>query len=328
MNNYHKLFIGSVAVLVALAFFAPAEDVQALTPAEEAPEVENAQNYSKVINPRIPKSVKFAGQKVDLDRTDRWERLDRELTAMTYTHGNTLLAIKRANRYFPVLAPILKKNGIPSDLIYLAVIESTLNPRALSPAKAGGLWQFMPSTAKEYGLEVNDYVDERYDPVKATEAACDYLKKSYAKYGNWESVAASYNGGVARITNELAAQQVDTAYDLYLADETMRYMFRLLAMKLIMENPQDYGFRISSDQLYQPLEYKTVEVSGPVEDWPTWAKAQGIDYMTLRENNPWIRAKSLPNKTGKTYTVKIPTKDSMSRARQKKSVYNQAWVTD
>lgn len=208
------------------------------------------------------------------------------------------------------------------------MIESTLNPRALSPAKAGGLWQFMPSTAKEYGLEVNDYVDERYDPVKATEAACDYLKKSYAKYGNWESVAASYNGGVARITNELAAQQVDTAYDLYLADETMRYMFRLLAMKLIMENPQDYGFRISSDQLYQPLEYKTVEVSGPVEDWPTWAKAQGIDYMTLRENNPWIRAKSLPNKTGKTYTVKIPTKDSMSRARQKKSVYNQAWVTD
>ncbi|MDE5827287.1 MAG: lytic transglycosylase domain-containing protein, partial [Duncaniella sp.] len=283
---------------------------------------------SEVINPRIPSKLKFADQTIDLDRTDRWERLDRELTSMVYTHGNTLLAIKRANRYFPMLAPLLQKNGVPSDLIYLAVIESTLNPRALSPAKAGGLWQFMPTTAKEYGLEVNDYVDERYDPVKATEAACRYLKKSYAKYGNWESVAASYNGGVARITNELAAQQVDTAYDLYLADETMRYMFRLLAMKLIMENPKDYGFRLSSDQLYQPLEYTTVEVSTPVEDWPTWAKEHGIDYMTLRENNPWIRAKSLPNKTGKTYLVNVPTKDSMSRARQKKSVYNPAWVTD
>lgn len=327
MNKYHKSLLGSVAALALIAFLVPIGDARALTPSA-APEVGETGVYSEVINPRIPSKLKFADQTIDLDRTDRWERLDRELTSMVYTHGNTLLAIKRATRYFPMLAPLLQKNGVPSDLIYLAVIESTLNPRALSPAKAGGLWQFMPTTAKEYGLEVNDYVDERYDPVKATEAACRYLKKSYAKYGNWESVAASYNGGVARITNELAAQQVDTAYDLYLADETMRYMFRLLAMKLIMENPKDYGFRLSSDQLYQPLEYTTVEVSTPVEDWPTWAKEHGIDYMTLRENNPWIRAKSLPNKTGKTYLVNVPTKDSMSRARQKKSVYNPAWVTD
>ena len=327
MNKYHKSLLGSVAALALIAFLVPIGDARALTPSA-APEVGETGVYSEVINPRIPSKLKFADQTIDLDRTDRWERLDRELTSMVYTHGNTLLAIKRANRYFPMLAPLLQKNGVPSDLIYLAVIESTLNPRALSPAKAGGLWQFMPTTAKEYGLEVNDYVDERYDPVKATEAACRYLKKSYAKYGNWESVAASYNGGVARITNELAAQQVDTAYDLYLADETMRYMFRLLAMKLIMENPKEYGFRLSSDQLYQPLEYTTVEVSTPVEDWPTWAKEHGIDYMTLRENNPWIRAKSLPNKTGKTYLVNVPTKDSMSRARQKKSVYNPAWVTD
>ncbi|MDE6430929.1 MAG: lytic transglycosylase domain-containing protein, partial [Duncaniella sp.] len=268
MNKYNKSLLGSVAALALIAFLVPIGDARALTPSA-APEVGETGVYSEVINPRIPSKLKFADQTIDLDRTDRWERLDRELTSMVYTHGNTLLAIKRANRYFPMLAPLLQKNGVPSDLIYLAVIESTLNPRALSPAKAGGLWQFMPTTAKEYGLEVNDYVDERYDPVKATEAACRYLKKSYAKYGNWESVAASYNGGVARITNELAAQQVDTAYDLYLADETMRYMFRLLAMKLIMENPKDYGFRLSSDQLYQPLEYTTVEVSTPVEDWPT-----------------------------------------------------------
>lgn len=283
-------------------------------------------DISLVVNPDIPASMTFAGKKVDFDRVDMWERLDRELTAMSYTHGNTLLGIKRANKYFPVIAPILKRNNVPADLIYLAVIESTLNPRALSGAKAGGIWQFMPSTAKEYGLEVNDYVDERYNVAAATEAACRYLRNAYAKYGNWESVAASYNGGMGRISNELSAQQVNSAYDLYLADETMRYMFRLLAMKLIMEDPQKYGFTLTVDQLYQPAEYEVVEVSTPVEDWPQWALDHGIDYMTLREHNPWIRAKSLPNKSGKTYKVNIPTKKSLSRSKQKKSVYNPAWV--
>lgn len=302
-------------------------DAEASTESRDDPSVEVV-NVSPVINPVIPSSMTFAGKKVDLDPTHMWERLDRELTAMSYTHGNTLLGIKRANKYFPVMAPILKKNGVPEDILYLAVIESTLNPRALSGAKAGGIWQFIPSTAKEYGLEVNDYVDERYDIEKATEAACRYLKNAYAKYGDWESVAASYNGGMARITKELDAQQVDSAYDLYLADETMRYMFRLLAMKLIMENPQDYGFILKADQLYQPSEYKIVEVSIPIDDWAVWAGKAGIDYMTLREHNPWIRAKSLPNKTGKTYSVKIPTKNSLSHSKQKKSVYNRAWVID
>ena len=282
--------------------------------------------FSDVVNPSIPSSVKFAGSEIDLDPIHMWERLDRELTAITYTHGNTLLAIKRANRYFPVLAPILKKNGLPADMIYLAVIESTLNPRALSPAKAAGLWQLMPATGKEYGLEVNDDVDERYDPVKATEAASRYLKNAYAKYGNWESVAASYNGGMARISKELGAQQAESAFNLYLADETMRYIFRMLAMKLIMENPSAYGFNLTADQLYQPIVYKTVEVSGPVDDWAAWAKEQGIDYLTLREHNPWIRSKSLPNKTGKTYNVNIPSRDSLSRSRQKVTVYNPVWV--
>ncbi len=326
MKAGRTTMIGAAAALLILGLVAPAEEVSAETRQENA-EVETS-GVSPVVNPEIPGSMTFAGKTVNLDDTDMWERLDRELTAMAYTHGNTLLGIKRANKYFPVIAPILKRNGVPDDIIYLAVIESTLNPRALSPAKAGGMWQFMPSTAKEYGLEVNDYVDERYDIEKATEAACRYLKNAYAKYGNWESVAASYNGGLARITNELAAQQVNSAYDLYLADETMRYMFRLLAMKMIMENPQKYGFRLTADQLYQPLEYKVVEVSAPVDDWAAWAKGQGIDYQTLRDNNPWIRAKSLPNKTGKTYRVNIPTKESMSRSKQKKTVYNPAWVVD
>lgn len=322
MTNNKKAFIYSAVGLSLLALVASSERIGAVTSPTEAESTE----FSDVVNPSIPSSVKFAGRKIDLDPIHMWERLDRVLTAITYTHGNTLLAIKRANRYFPVLAPILKKNGLPADMIYLAVIESTLNPRALSPAKAAGLWQLMPATGKEYGLEVNDDVDERYDPVKATEAASRYLKNAYAKYGNWESVAASYNGGMARISKELGAQQAESAFNLYLADETMRYIFRMLAMKLIMENPSAYGFNLTADQLYQPIVYKTVEVSGPVDDWAAWAKEQGIDYLTLREHNPWIRSKSLPNKTGKTYKVNIPSRDSLSRSRQKVTVYNPAWV--
>lgn len=281
---------------------------------------------SIVQSPSVPASVTFAGNKIDLDRVDMYERLDRELTAMSYTHGNTLLLLKRANKYFPEIIPILKKQGVPEDIIYLACIESTLNPRAYSAAKAAGLWQFIPSTAKHYGLEVNEFVDERYNTEKATVAACRYLKDAYKKYGNWESVAASYNGGMARISKELAAQGATTAYDLYLVDETSRYMFRLLAMKLIMENPREYGFTLQSDQLYQPVRTESVEVNTPVEDWPKWAKEHGISFMTLREYNPWIRAKSLPNKTGKTYTVKIPNKEDLKRSTQKKIIYNKNWV--
>ena len=279
-----------------------------------------------VRNPKVPQKVTFADATVDLDRIDMFERLDRELTSMAYTHGNTLLTIKRANRYFPEMAPILKEEGVPLDLLYLACSESTLNNRALSRAKAGGFWQFMPSTAKEYGLEVSDTVDERYDVAKSTRAACRYLKSAYKKYGNWESAAASYNGGQGRISSELASQKAQTAYDLWLVDETSRYMFRLLAMKMIMEDPAAYGFILSADQLYQPLEYDTYQVNTSVSDWPTWAKEHGTNYLTLREHNPWIRAKSLTNKSGKTYTVRIPTEKSMKRSTLKTKTYNKKWV--
>ena len=279
-----------------------------------------------VRNPKVPQKVTFADATVDLDRIDMFERLDRELTSMAYTHGNTLLTIKRANRYFPEMAPILKEEGVPLDLLYLACIESTLNNRALSPAKAAGFWQFMPSTAKEYGLEVSYTVDERYDVAKSTRAACRYLKSAYKKYGNWESAAASYNGGQGRISSELASQKAQTAYDLWLVDETSRYMFRLLAMKMIMEDPAAYGFILSADQLYQPLEYDTYQVNTSVSDWPTWAKEHGTNYLTLREHNPWIRAKSLTNKSGKTYTVRIPTEKSMKRSTLKTKTYNKKWV--
>lgn len=286
----------------------------------------NSASFSEVVSPDIPRKVNFAGTEIDLDRIDMYERLDRELSAMVYTHGNTMLTIKRANRYFPVIIPILKSCGVPADLVYLACIESNLNPRAYSPSKAAGFWQFLSATAKEYGLEVNEYVDERYHIEKATEAACRYLKTAYDKYGNWESAAAAYNGGMGRISRELEAQKVTTAHDLYLTDETSRYMFRLLAMKLIMENPARYGYRLTADNLYQPYAFEVVEVNTPVESWPDWAAEHGITYMTLRDFNPWIRAKELPNKQGKTYRIHIPAKNALSRSKTHNKTYNSHWV--
>ncbi len=300
---------------------------------------EYQQQISVVVNPEIPRQIEFAGQTISFDRYDMYERLDRELTSMMYTHGTTLLLIKRANKYFPILAPILKKHGVPMDFLYLACIESTLDIRAYSPAKAAGLWQFIPSTAKEYGLEIrNDKtprgksadscVDERYHIEKETDAACRYFKKAYAKYGNWETVMASYNAGQAGISRRLESQQVSSAFDLHLVTETSRYVFRIMAAKLIMENPQKYGFSIKRDQLYFPVECKTVKVTGAVDDWADWAKSQGITYAQLRENNPWIRSDKLSNPAGKTYEIKVPLKESMSRSTQGKKVFNENWVVD
>lgn len=282
---------------------------------------------TRVPSPRIPQKVTFADQTYDMDRIDMYERLDRELTAMSYTHGTTLLMLKRANRLFPEIIPVLKKQGVPEDLIYLCVIESSLNPRAYSPAKAAGLWQFIPSTAKQYGLEVNEYVDERYNTELATEAAAKMLKKLYRQYGNWESAAAAYNGGPARITSELSAQMADDALDLYLVEETQRYMFRILAAKMIFSDPRAYGFSLTSDQFYTPMDYKTVVVDTPVASWPEWAKEHGITFAQLRDANPWIRDKTLPNKSGKAYRVRIPTKESLSRSTADKTIYNPKWAS-
>lgn len=303
-----------------------------LTTALNATEVKD-DIFSVVENPKVPAKIEFCGQTISFDRVDMYERLDRELTSMTYTHGTTLLLIKRANKYFPILAPILKKHGVPMDLLYLACIESTLNERAYSPAKAAGLWQFITSTGKQYGLEINEYVDERYHIEKATDAACRYLKKAYAEYGNWETVMASYNAGRTGISRRLESQLAKTSFDLHLVDETSRYVFRIIAAKLIMENPAKYGFRLSKDQLYQPVEYKTVEVSGSVDDWAVWAKKQGITYAQLREHNTWIRSSKLVNettkkRTAKTYNIKIPVQKSLYRSTQKTTIYNKNWVVE
>lgn len=279
--------------------------------------------FAQVINPEIPTEITFAGDKIKFDRMDMFERLDRELTSLAYTHGTTLLMMKRANKYFPEMAAQLKKNGVPVDFLYLAMVESSLNPRALSPAKAAGFWQFLPGTARDYGLEVNDYVDERYHTEKATAAAARYLKNAYSKYGNWESVAASYNGGMARISRELESQQQNTAFDLYLTEETSRYMFRIFAMKEIMENAPAYGYRIEPEQLYYPVKTRAIKVSTPIADLREWAVKQGSSYQWLRELNPWLRAKSLPNKSGKTYTILLPADEkATSHKHQRGKVFN------
>lgn len=273
----------------------------------DAAKAERPVEMPDVYSPPIPKRMTFAGHQFTFDRPDMYERLDRELSQMTYSHAATLLMLKRSGRYFPMMRKVLKENGVPEDMVYLAAIESTLNPRAYSGAKAAGLWQFMPATAKEYGLEVNDYVDERYHPEKSTAAAARFLKKAKAKYGNWESAMASYNGGQGRISKELEEQLAESAFDLYLVEETSRYVFRVLAAKLLMENPDKFGYHLRESQLYAPYKCREVTVTETIDDLPAWAKAKGVNYALLREYNPWIRAKKLPVAPGKSYTLKLPT---------------------
>lgn len=284
--------------------------------------------FLQVTSPDVPSSITFAGDHISFDRIDMAERLDRELITTIYAQTTTSLIIKRANRLFPRLIEILKQNNMPEDLIYLAVAESSLDINALSPAKAAGIWQFMPATGKQYGLEVNDDVDERYDPEKETVAACKYLRNAYSKYGNWATVCASYNAGTGKISSELSTQQVNTSFDLRLVSETSRYVFRIIAYKIFLENPKQYGYRLRSNQLYQPIDYDIVEVSTPVENWVNWAKGRGLTYAQLREANPWIRSTKLPNASGKVYMVKVPKQDSLYRSRAGNKVYNKNWVVD
>ena len=287
-------------------------------------------SFATVINPQIPQKLTFAGQEYDFNRTDMYERLDRELTSVVYTHGNTLLMIKRANKYFPLMAPILEKNGIPLDFLYLACVESSLNPRALSPAKAAGFWQFMPVTARQYGLEVNDNVDERYNLEKSTDAACRFLKDAYKRYGSWESVAASYNAGMGRISGELNRQGQGSSFDLHLNDETSRYVFRIFALKLILENPRKYGYFLKPEQLYYPTPTREIDVKSTITDLPSWALKNGTSFQWVKELNPWLRSRALPNRAARTYKIKVPA-DSTALSRQtttKQPIYNRNFVSE
>lgn len=279
--------------------------------------------------PQVPAKTTFAGKEIDLTRYDMYERYERELTTACYMHSTTMLTLKRANRYLPVIVPILKQQSIPLDFIYLAAIESAFNPLAYSLAKAAGIWQFMASTAREYGLEVNEDIDERYNVEKATVAACKYLRNAYKMYGSWVNAAAAYNAGTKRITAELERQDVDEAFDLHLVQETSRYVFRILATKEVFSSPQKYGFHLTEKQLYQPIETHTVEVDTTITNLATWAQEQGITYRELKEFNPWLRSRKLPNKSGKKYKILIPVKADMYYTDKRRyKTYDRNWIVE
>lgn len=253
----------------------------------------------------LPNEIDFAGEKTPLHLVDVRERLDREMLINTNLHSTTTLIIKRAKRAFPVIEPILAKYGVPDDFKYLAVIESGLT-NAVSPAGARGVWQFMPETAKEKGMEVNEIVDERYHLEKSTEAACKYLIDAKNKFGSWTLAAAAYNGGMGGVNKQITNQQVNSYYDLLLTEETSRYVFRILALKQIMKNPVAYGFDIPSSQLYHPIETQKIQVDSSITDLAVFAKNLGINYKILKIHNPWLRDRKLENKSKKTYVLEIP----------------------
>ena len=253
----------------------------------------------------IPEKLNFADESVPLEVFYVKESLDRELLVNTYWHSSSLMLFKRANRWFPVIEPILKKNGIPDDFKYLALIESGLQ-NVSSPAGAKGFWQFLKNTGREYGLEVNSGIDERLNVEKSTEAACQYLNNSYERYADWTLVASAFNAGNRRITQALEKQKVDSYYDLLLNDETSRYLFRILAIKTIFNDPETYGFQLTDQDLYPPIPTQTVTVKKTIKDLVGFAQDHNITYKTLKYFNPWILKDYLPNRSRRTYIIKIP----------------------
>ncbi len=275
-------------------------------------EDEEDKNFQKIFQEKygiyalqIPDEIAFAGERVPLERFDVQEAFDQELLINTYWQSQTLLFIKRANRYFPILERILKEEGVPDDFKYLVLVESDLK-NAVSPAGAVGIWQFLEGTAEDYGLEVNAVVDERYHIEKATRAACEYLKSAKEKFGTWTMAAAAYNMGRTGLIRQMNRQKENNYYDLLLNQETARYIYRILAVKLILNNPQKYGFHLKENDLYPVIPTFEVKVDTAVNDFAAFAAEYGITYKILKYFNPWLRDTYLKNPQGKTYFIKIP----------------------
>ena len=293
MNWINKTgIIASLLIIGGVSIFAISNDNKNKVTHEGTP------NY-------FPTSIDFASENTPLNISDVRERFERELLINANLDATTLLIIKRANRAFSVIEPILKQNNVPDDFKYLAVIESGLI-NAVSPSGAKGVWQFMPETAKEKGMEVNDIVDERYHLEKATQAACVYLIKAKEKFGTWTMAAASYNGGMSGVSKQMDIQKVTNYYDLLLNDETSRYVFRILALKEIMQNPEKFGFLVEKKDLYSALPTKKIEVDTTISDLASFAIQQGVNYKILKIHNPWLRDKKLDNPIRKKYIIEIP----------------------
>lgn len=264
----------------------------------------------KIVSPDVPNYLEFAGERIRTDNFEVFERMDREFISNTYYHSATILALKRATRWFPVIEPILKKNNLPDDFKYLCVAESNLE-NVISPAGATGFWQFMKPAGEKYGLEINSLIDERYDVWKSTEAACKYLKDSYEMFGSWILSAASYNMGTDGVELQMERQKAKDYFNLVLNSETSRFVARIVALKYILQNPEVYGFDIKDDEKYEPLEYYEVKLDSSVTDFPDYAKSLGINYFILKMYNPWLRDNYLKNSSRKIYMIKIPTEGSL-----------------
>jgi len=286
--------------LIGLAFATSSKKTLSTAFKDYTPE-----NAYKVYALSLPDSLAFAGELVPLHKPDVRERLDRELLVNTYWQSNMMLLMKRANKYFPIIEPILEAEGIPDDFKYLAVIESGLE-NVRSYKGASGFWQIMKTTGREMGLEINSNVDERYHIAKATKVACKYLNRAYKKFGNWTLAAASYNRGVAGISRNLTSQGVADYYDLYLGEETRRYIFRILAVKDIMQNPLKYGFVFDDDDLYDHPPVRTVGLDTAITNISRFAKQMGINYKELKLSNPWLLENHLNNKSRKYYELALP----------------------
>ena len=252
-----------------------------------------------------PADLKFANEKVPNISHDVWERLDKELLKNIYWQSNTMLYFKRANKYFPIIEDILAKNNIPDDFKYLALIESGFE-YTVSPSGAAGFWQIMRGTAREYGLEVNYAIDERYNLRKSTEAACKYLKKAYQEFGSWTMAAAAYNMGINGVRRNIKKQGTNNYFNLHLNDETSRYVFRIIVIKEIMENPRKYGFVFRESDLYSYPETEQVRIDSTIADLYSFAREQNINYKILKKYNPWLRISKLPDESRRVYFIEIP----------------------
>lgn len=265
--------------------------------------------------PKLPRSLNFAGEEVPLHYFDVKESLERELTILSYWHATMLYILQLSGRWFPVIKPILAEENVPEDFIYLCVAESSLQ-NLVSPVGAAGFWQFMKGTAKDYHLEVSDAVDERYNLEKATRAACAYLKESHAKYKSWTLAAASYNMGSHNTGKRIDQQGESNYYNMHLPVETSRYLFRILAFKLLMNDPANYGYNLDSANYYKPLLFKKAEVNHSIESLSDFARQHHTNYKMLKLYNPWLRDRKLPVKGNKHYTLLLPTDDARIQDRK------------
>ena len=306
MKNTKTLLLIAAASLVAMIIITLVMSIIAIRTANKRP-VSLEQIVIQSHDIEFCDDIYFADERVPLEMFNIRERYERELLSNTYFHSNTMVLLKRSKRWFPIIEPILQKYGVPEDFKYLCVIESNLS-NVVSPAGAAGFWQFMKSTAQEYGLEINKEIDMRYNVELETEAACKYFLKAYERFGSWTLVAAAYNAGSSRVSKFMKEQGVTSYYDMLMAEETERYVFRIIAIKTIFENPEKYGIYVSNSLAYEPYKYKNVIVKENIDNLAEFAKKHDITYKLLKVFNPWLRSNTLTVKKGKVYEIKIPKK--------------------